>query len=157
MVTVTVDPGDNTGVAIWRNDQIVETVFFNLKGKEKKQSVADRHHIMCRKFLSAVAAIDTIDKFIIEGVSLWGQSTKSQAAALRGDTFRLAYLVGGYVNVIQTIFPSCDVQVVDVREWKGSLPTDALIREVTLFTGNEPTNEHVACAIGIGMHAIGKL
>jgi len=157
MMILTIDPGDNTGLSFWNEQgEIVSTDFFCLKAKQKSLSTPDKIRLLCTMFKAAIED-KHIDCVIIEGVSLWGQSTKSQTAALRGDTFRLAYLVGAYINVLHEYSTMVDVMLVDVREWKGSLPTDVLIREVTNFVGYAPKNEHVACAIGIGMHHLGKL
>ena len=163
MMLLTCDPGDNTALVFWSDmPKPVKYDFFKLKEKEKKLSIAKRHKIMVAHMKGTLQQWRYFypgDKFklIIEGVSLWGGSTKSQTAAMKGDSFRLSYLVGGYITAFQEVFPNGVVEVVDVRTWKGSLPTPVLINEVNRFTGRVPDNEHIACAVGIGMHDKGDL
>jgi hypothetical protein len=50
-----------------------------------------------------------------------------------------------------------DCGIVDVRTWKGSLGTPQLRDIVKHATGKVTENEHVACAVGIGLHHFGIL
>jgi hypothetical protein len=161
---MTIDPGDNTALAVWEEDKVVRTYFTKLTPKQKKLSLAVRQCLIVSQvkhfFTLEAMKIDPSDvpSLIIEGVSLWGNSQKSQAAALRGDSFRLAYIVGGIVEAFVSLFNDPEeVVVIDVRTWKGSLPTPILEKEVERFTGEFPDNEHLACAIGIGMNQLGLL
>jgi len=160
MIRLTCDPGDNTGLALWGESETFQGWdSIHLKGKEKKLPTPERHLIMMDRFHEYLEkqTFEGIDSFIIEGVSLWGNSSKSQASALRGDSFRLAYLVGGYITKIREIFPSVEIKIVDVRSWKGNLPTPILENEVERFIGERAPNEHISCAVGIQMNEIGIL
>ncbi len=166
MITLTMDPGDNTALTIWLDGELVTSFFWRLSARDKKSlSTTQKHAKLCLSFQNVlkeeVKHLHSLSGgemlFIIEGVSLWGSSTKSQASALRGDSFRLAYLVGGYISIFQELFSSSEVEIIDVRKWKGSLPTDILEKEVERFTQETPENEHLACAIGIGMNHFGRL
>lgn len=165
MLQITMDPGDNTSASLWNKGKYNYSDFWKLSMREKKYTVANRHALLISYFesylkrLKKLLSIEELRgiSFVIEGVSLWGNSTKSQASALRGDSFRLAYLVGGYITAFQNAFPNCEVEIVDVRKWKGSLPTPVLEKEVERFIGEKAPNEHTACSIGIGMWKNGAL
>ena len=158
-IWISMDPGDNTGLALWDKDKLVKTYTWKLIGKEKNLSEAERQGLMNERFRDVLRSLPKPSQFIIEGVNLWGQSAKSQAAALRGDTFRLAYLVGSYIETYRRHNKRGKVEIITVQSWKGNLPTDILINETITFCKDSKLipNEHVACAVGIGMAQIGKL
>jgi hypothetical protein len=152
---LSIDPGLNTGLSFWQNDHLLKNQFFSFKGKTKNiperifwLSAALNNHI--------IADLKKIDLVIIEGVSLWGNSTKSQVAARSGATFLLAYLVGAYIQVFQNLKPEMIIELVDVRTWKGNLSEKVMFSEVEQLTGVKPQNEHVACSMGIGLWKIGR-
>lgn len=162
MITLSVDPGDNTAVAVWKDGELQVVHFLYLLEKEKKWPTPIKHEHLVSKFQALLQNIQesTLEladmELVIEGVGLWGGSVKSQTSALRGDLFRLAYLVGGMVSTFNMLEPCGKVTIVDVRKWKGQMPTDVLIKHLTQMTGEAPRNEHCACAIGIGLHHFGK-
>lgn len=164
MNLLTMDPGDNTALVFWSDmKKPVEDFFVHLTPKQKKLSIAERQQLLTDQIEKKMQSLKYFYpgekfKFIVEGVNLWGADTKSNAAAQRGDLFRLAYIVGGMVNTFQKVFGELgEVDIISVQSWKGQLPTPTLIKEVERYTGAEPKNEHVACAIGIGMNYFGKL
>ena len=149
------DPGYNTGWVCWLDGKMVDSGTVRLFGKAKDMTT-DLQHL---KLLGAGFRCEIEEhkpsEVVLEGVSLWGGSSKSQAAALRGDTFWLAYLVGVYIAICHEF--SIQVTVVDVRTWKGSLPLEALQKWVQRQVGTTMSNEHEYCAAGIGLHYFGRM
>lgn len=158
---ISMDPGDNTGIVIWKHGKPVDKKFWKLKAKEKQLPPAEQQAILTKYFLDFLTGFLKGNppqvRFVIEGVSLWGNSAKSQASALRGNSFELAYLVGGYINTFQNVYPEGGVILVDVRTWKGNLPTPVLFDILKNKFKIEPENEHLACAYGIGLWHLGRL
>lgn len=165
MMLFTIDPGDNTAIVFWSDFQKPYSWrIFSLKSKQKKElSTAEKIRKLAAEVKEEFELYNNLfpcDQFklIIEGVGLWGSSAKSNAAALRGDSFRLAYTVGAFIQVFHDVFMERGtVELVSVQNWKGNLPTPVLISEVESYIKKTPENEHVACAIGIGMNHFGKL
>lgn len=161
----TMDPGDNTALVFWGDGtQPRSSYFYALKAKETKLSIAARQQILTSAIEKDLKTLSRLYpyavwkfKFIIEGVDFRGSSAKSQAAAGRGDLSRLAYLVGGMVNVFQSVFPAGEVDIVTAIKWKGNLPDTIVEKEVERYIKEPPLNVHMACAIGIGMNYFGKL
>lgn len=154
--TLTIDPGDNTGWAYWDNslNPVVGSFSYDktLKGKPLQiQNLAAMFETMLtnefyRKGLK-------IEQVVIEEVSIWEKSLTSMASAKRGDLFKLAMVIGAYIDRCGAFY--LPVKLVKPNDWKGQLPDYAVARRVQQITGNEYANPHIYSAVGIGLNEIG--
>lgn len=149
---ISIDPGFNTGVAVW--DKKGELVYTQLIREVKTDELPLRILSMT---MQLEKICDTYDPnlVLIEGVYLFGEATRSKAAARRGDLFKLAYIVGAYIQVASNY--TTYIQVLNANQWKGQLPDQVIKKRVLKFTGLCFGNQHVPDAIGIGMNHMGKL
>ena len=150
---LTVDPGVNTGWAIFNNDpEDVKPVAFGVLRITSIREVALRMKLAYefRRHTCRYA----IDTMIIEGVRSWGSSSTSSAATASGDLFYLAHLIG---NIECAFFSRVkDIRLPSVGEWKGQLPKEVVRKRVERITGISPP-EHACDAVGIGLWHKGKL
>ncbi len=169
-LTIAIDPGWNTGIAFFVDDDYIDCHEFHLTEKNKKSFplVEERLQFLGDKLKEAINNFfkmnDTtreewLDEgntlhFVIEKVCLWGASAKSLSAAMSGHLFNLSYLVGRYTSIVNDSFDS-KVKLVFVQEWKGNLSTELLIPKMQRKSGTKVKNEHIACAMGIGFNYLG--
>lgn len=136
---VTIDPGDHTGVCLWNAGNLREfyTIGDCLKNPEKAFGVLYNRHV------------------IFEEVELWSGSSVSFASASRGDLFKLAYLIGAYVNTVQ--HSGGHAYLVSPRRWKGQLNYKQLRHILDKKFSITVNTDHEASAVGIGLWAKGLL
>ena len=153
---LTVDPGmEGTGWAYWTlRGAIIPEDTGVLKTTVDRKLTIMRMLDLSRKFADVLKRW-TPRVVVLEGVSLWSGSKRSQTAAAGGATFKLATLLGIYMQ-------SCDthgilaVHVIDPRAWTGNLNEEQVVRRVALATG-ESYQQHAADAVGIGLAMTGLL
>ena len=151
---LTVDPGFHTGYAYWKGDKYPVTGSLNLSKGKKVVEPEMKFEDMWGKFEALIKSYNPEICFI-ESVEHWGGSLKSRVASVRGDLATLSYLVGGYGNICkQHGVVWC---LVSAKQWKGQLPNSALVERVKLINGQEYPNEHILCAVGIGLAKMGLL
>jgi hypothetical protein len=88
-----------------------------------------------------------------------GGSVKGIAAS-KGDTLKLAFLVGCYSIALRK--RDIDVHLVIPQRWKGQLPKDVVISRVRRELGDELCQQmnirsHAWDAVGLGLWAIPQL
>lgn len=145
--TLTVDPGLNTGLAYWDGYNQPEWM------KVERTTVSDLDD-MADKFGVVILNHD-IERVTIENVSLWSGSFKSLTAAKTGALFTLARLIGRYELICYD--NGIDVELVDPRKWKGQLTNEALRSWIRDKIDLDIENEHVLCAVGIGLFKMGVI
>lgn len=92
---------------------------------------------------------------ILEMSQMWEGSPVSFSSALKGDLFKLTYLIGGMGEVVRTTTDREPV-LVTARVWKGQLSKDAVKRRLQdAFTHRY--HEHEADAVAMGLSAQGLL
>ena len=150
-ITMTIDPGWNTGIAVWDGDILdeVTTIIEPRCNKALDESVRlqwmwDEFHFISKRIKP--------DECVMEDAETWAGSARSAAAATRGNTFTLAKLIGGYGLM-------CGVKwsVISVREWKGQLTKTATAARVEMALGRKFKTDHETDAVGIGLHLWGTL
>jgi len=95
----------------------------------------------------------------IEFPQYMGGSVKGIAAS-KGDTLKLAFLVGCYSIALRK--RDIDVHLVIPQRWKGQLPKDVVISRVRRELGDELCQQmnirsHAWDAVGLGLWAIPQL
>lgn len=155
---ISVDPGWNTGLAVWTGsdnlpyctDIIVEPTRLKILKLEE-----DRIEWMLKKFEAFVKARSEYVKDVyIEGAELWSSSVRSMAAAQKGDTFGLAYIIGGYMQICYSY--GLHPKVINPTKWKAQLSKDKLIERLKRLYDVE-YKEHTREAVGLGLWVKGVL
>lgn len=122
--------------------------------------------VLCTEFLALLSSFAP-DYVVIEFPALWSASAKSFASAAPkrsepGDLFKLAYLVGGFGEMVRRE-TGLSPTLVEARDWKGQLPKKVVI---TRFRKQFPDWEtvqgkrvgnHEGDAVGMGIAAQGSL
>jgi hypothetical protein len=158
---LTIDPGLNTAIAIWtNNNHLIDTVEFTInKYKHKKDMTIEHKLTLMRLFLSSKIGkyLNYINHVHIESVELWGGSSLSYMAGIRGDLFLLSYLVGIYFEFF--ISKQINTYLVSAHTWKGQLAYNALLIRVTniLKLDENTYSEHAINALGLGLYTQGRL
>jgi hypothetical protein len=130
----TIDPGDNTAVAIWYNGVCM---------------LSRTYHMSLNTPPDLIMPCTSV---VIENVELWGGSSVSYASASSGDLFKLAFETGALIYEQRR--QGNDVYIVSPRKWKGQLDYDQL-RHILYYRFHMQTrNEHEASARGIGLWAL---
>ena len=95
---------------------------------------------------------------VIEYPELWTGSAVSMASASTGKLFKLAYLVGGFGEVIRRLPCTRLPVLVTPPEWKGQLPKEVVIDRINkTIEGLDRIRDHEGDAIGMGVAAQGLL
>ncbi len=169
MYFITVDPGWNTAITLYKHKVPQQLLLIKLMPNEKKERTTEKVRMLGETFESTLFRLhqqystDVFNLQIrIEGVGLWGDNMRSLTAAKRGDLFNLSYLVGAYVKSSYSF--TNDVDLLDVRKWKGQIPNNVLAKRVNLFlfqnnlgTHRLRKNEHIHSAVGMAMSEFGIL
>ncbi|MHA1962465.1 MAG: hypothetical protein ACW99U_19865 [Candidatus Thorarchaeota archaeon] len=143
---LTIDPGNSTGWAYWeklKEDSLRPTLWGVFKGKDWRV-----------RFKLLVSSLPDLESVWIEDQEMWS-SDKSQKAGRSGSLFKLAYRCGWYAC---QCWQSTGIEPQSIKPsvWKGQLSKPALQSRLTEVVGIE-FEDHIADAVGIGMHLIGKL
>jgi len=152
---LSIDPGDTTGWAWWGQDDVIhlppKTGELKLKGRHSYEhdlfSLKCKMHDLLRECQPEV--------MVIEGVELWAGSLRSMTSAKRGNTFKLAYLVGVYACL--GFVQGCQVRIIPARVWKGQMPLPVLEVRVNNVVGATWKSDHITNAVGLGLSVNGLL
>jgi hypothetical protein len=142
--TLTVDTGLTTAWAHWTGTA------FPKVGQCVCSSVLppiERFKFMLARFDAVLASLQP-KKVILEMVELWEGSVKSHMATVRGDTFTLALLIGGYMTKI--VERDISVELLSAREWKGQLTKEATAFRVKMINGMIYMTDHITDAVAMG-------
>lgn len=151
---LTVDPGINTGYAYWKGDLQPITGYFNIVRGEKTKSFEKQCGFMWDRFEAVVKTFKPVNCYI-ESVEQWSGSLKSRTASIKGDLSKLSYLIGGYGHICTK--NNVSWILISAKKWKGQLPNKILANRVEHINGQSYINEHVTCAVGIGLSRMGLL
>lgn len=151
---MTVDPGMNTGIAYWTGDlkPITEYIRFTKKNHVIPEPMQLQE--LWNEF-DVFLEVYKPEKVYIEAVNYWSGSLKSKVSASRGNLSKLAYLVGGYMELAQS--KKITVELIPVTKWKGQLTKEATKLRVKLANGETYRNDHITDAVGIGLSIMGIL
>jgi len=157
-VFMTIDPGDNTGWAIWLDKKLITSGVFKNKFHESDEvRLLQMHHHFYSVLhgFNLLRPYNTIEVVYIEGVSIWAGSLKSITAATSGKLTRLFYLVGVYMTICweQKARP----EVILPQRWKGQMDKLAVKKRVKRAIDMEFKTDHETDAVGMGLHLLGKL
>ena len=145
--TITIDPGRNTGIAVWDGNACPWTYEINTPKKYTGISMLSYLH---SQFYLIISQFVSLKKAIIEGVDFREDSLVSRTAAVRGDLSILSYVVGTYVALLRENNSEMDIRILTAREWKGNLTKEATTTRVRLINGLTYTSDHITDAVAIG-------
>jgi hypothetical protein len=148
---LTIDPGWNTAVAVWKDRKLCDVYYFTAKKKESNKLKYMAH--IFSDVIDKLAFGDYEKKAFIEGVQIYGDIT-SQTSARSGYLTELSYLIGAYNIILQK--HGYDTKILLPRQWKAQLPKEA-VRERVQLEGYILDNSHEYDAVGIGLAVLGKL
>ena len=149
---MTVDTGFSTGWAIWKNTQRPITGQITLP-RQRISKIEDRLAYMFQKFDELLTAYRPTE-IIIEGVELWGNSVKSQTSGVRGDLFKLAYLVGGYISIAER--HGLQYGILNFKDWGGQLSPEAVQLWVKRVLNKSYKTQHITDAVAMGLSYFGQ-
>jgi len=155
---LSVDPGDNTAWAYWRNTFSPEVGQITLN-KNECTGLYSQFQYMWNHF-DLVLTSKKPNMCVIEGVEVYAGSLKSYVASKKTkfqdvpSLFKLAYLIGGYMNI-------CDnhcvkFEIVSYRKWAAQLSETAIKVQVKHIMNKNYSTIHKYCAVGIGLNYLGK-
>ena len=156
---LTLDPGVHaTGWAGW--DELerfggitYEPDYHGASKIPKKIKFEDSCRRQCAWLRGHLAQLKT-RHVVIEFPELWSGSAISHAAGIKGDLFKLTFLVGRYAEVCERTGATCTL--VTPMEWKGQMPKEVIDKRILLAI-NRKFPDHVSDAVGIGLAIQDKL
>ena len=146
---ITIDPGiSGTGWAVWdRNWKLLKhgVIFASsaLSWEPKTMQITDRLYDVCIRH--------NVSEMHIEYPAVFGGAGGAMVAG-KGDIVKLAFFVGHVCAGLQVPF-----HLVEVRQWKGQLPKDVVIRRIKKILPDVKATSHDWDAIGIGLFKKGDL
>lgn len=151
---LTIDPGMNTGLALWNGDDLLAVHQITVKHRNKAedfQELGDQF----REFLSEAGWLDVV---AIEYPGLWAGSAVSMASAASGDLMKLSVMVGVLLGSIyaEELCTGAAILLPSPQDWKGQLPKEGVEMRVRRALGRSWSTTHMNDAVGIGLHILGK-
>lgn len=147
MQTLTVDPGMNTGWALWGDSNLLKYGQFMQKHLALEEDLKN----LFNNFKNLIQETKP-HRVYLEYPGVWQNSYVSMAAVNSGDLLKLAAIVGGYASL-----SNCSVHFISPNTWKGQLSKDAVKFRVNRSTGISEKSSHINDAIGIGLFIFKKL
>jgi len=151
-VLLTIDPGYSTGWALWRNSRSPVTGQITLP-RGRFHSLEEKLNYMWVEF-ELLLTKKKPTQVLIEGVELWSSSVKSHTSGVRGDLFKLSYLVGGYANIANNY--GAAFGLINFKEWGAQLTPEAVRSWVKRVIGKEYKSQHITDAVAMGLSFLGK-
>lgn len=158
---ITIDPGsESTGVAVWTDGIDHPSETFLLTPESRQPDVFIRTHglvVQLNQILNDLATRGRIDLVVCEFPEVF-MSAGSVAAAQSGSLLKLAYVCGAYGTL--TALNGIKFQPVPVREWKGNLSKNQVIRRIRRTLGNAICASYKNDewdAVGIGLWYRGRM
>jgi len=144
--TITIDPGRNTGIAIWYGNKYPE--IFEISTPKKYTSTSMLPYLQ-EAFIDIIRG-HKIEKAIIEGVDYRENSLLSKMSSSQGYLSVLSYVVGIYHSILSANLVK-DIKILIAQEWKGNLTKEATAERVRLINGLTYSSSHVTDAVAIGL------
>ena len=152
VVHVFVDPGKNTGLAVFSSKGRLLAKHIIKTDKTEFEAVCamrDNFDIMMNEIKSQYI----VKSVTIESVALWSGSEKSVIATSTGKNFLLAYIIGSYVSICLDFMHQKTIHLITPQKWKGNMSKEICRRRLEDALGVEhvPKNEHVRDAVAMGL------
>jgi len=173
--TITIDPGLHTGVAIWQGDAHPRVFEISLPTQHVCESKERRVVLMADKLHSIVTKYP-VEHAFIESVGLWWgkehyynhfklgkcllvplkfEYSGSVVAARKGHTFFVAYIIGAYLYVLESL--GINTILVSPQRWKGNRSKKYIANLIYNVNKCRYSSDHISDAVGIGFAATNQL
>lgn len=152
MIIATIDPGINTGIALWEDHVKLPVCKFIAV----KSGIGEINQLesLCKGFYTIVLGCSARE-CVIESDEFWKGSLKSETSATRGNLSLLSHIVGAYFGVCSILHVKCSF--IKAREWKGQMSKEIVARRVEMALGIRYSSSHITDAVGIGLALKGLL
>jgi Holliday junction resolvasome RuvABC endonuclease subunit len=153
MKILSIDPGVDTGYALWtRNGRS----WAFIKAGEWKGS--RKNHWEAKLDYCVRSFIDTIRNEEIAFVVIEQPFQAFNAANESQSIVKLCILAGAYLGALAAINTVCAYKLVQVQEWKGQLPKEICHRRIRKLLPrlDKKYSHNTMDAIGIGLHLLGE-
>lgn len=142
---ITIDPGLNTGIAIWKGDDLPITDEIICPSKIKLWK--DRLQYMWNRFDYRLHQHD-VNMVYIEDTSYYEGNETSRQALKRGDLFHLNGLSHGYAALCSNY--GSDFDIIPSFQWKGQMSKLATAERIFQINGQRYSSDHITDAVGLG-------
>lgn len=155
---LTVDTGENTGLALWEGTKYPDVSFFKVKNpklnhESKLIDLWEKFDSYICRVISEDMNCKTIKLCILEIPELWGDSSISLTAAKRGNLFYLSGIAHGYACVCNQY--NINFRLIEAKRWKGQLSKVATKEWVYRINHTKYKNDHITDAVAMGFSYIG--
>lgn len=146
---ISIDPGQNIGLACWESRSVVYTHCFQSNSHTNWLERSNSVHEKLREFLKFKQYYGHI---YCEQPKFW-QSYLGLSAARHDSFAKLCFSYGRIMQIAhQYAFKFHEVPIAD---WKGQLPKSLVKQRVENYFSQE-FPDHVTDAVGIGLYILGK-
>lgn len=157
---MTVDVGLNTGYCFYtrpnplNNNENVSIQKNTIRYRGKDKSIESKLIYMREQFSKVIALVNRfqVGLIVLEGVSYWGNSLKSEVSAKTGGLSILSYLVGEYFSLCCKT--NAETFIILAQDWKGQMDDDmvrARVEKKTGFDFPKKNQQHEIDAIGMAL------
>ena len=143
--TITVDPGLNTGIAIWRETDTPEVKEIICPARIKIWT-ARLNYMWC--MFKKIIENKSLLCCYIEGTAYYEENEVSRQALKRGDLFHLIGVSYGYAALCSAY--GIDFEFILPSQWKGQMSKQATADRVFQLNGRRYSSDHITDAVGIG-------
>lgn len=154
-IFVTIDPGlGGTGICLWHEDTLEPTMTAIIKVPDSYGDWLVRSNIMSSNLGEILKMQPLIQQVYIE-YPLLMQTASGMASAIRGDVFKLMFLVGCFAQQVWNY--NHEFVPLPVNDWKGQLPKEVVAKRVCqiLRCESDRYGDHVMDAVGMGLYLKG--
>ena len=157
---ITVDTGLNTSMALWtKYKRTYELTHVNaIKTPDKIKGEQARINYITDQFAYCIFCWDKWHDMpeycVLEGVSFWGNSLKSEVAAKTGSLSLLSYVVGAIMNECKHKHLPCETLL--FQEWGGQMKPEMVKERVERLTHKTYASQHTYDAVGMGLSLQGR-
>jgi hypothetical protein len=158
------DPGLSWGLAVFKDNELVDSVFHNEKAQGSWETAADRSMRYFRGVVKRFVGSTTRgDGWSVIEMPTFMESYGGHTTARSGALVKLALVCG---MQYQTLTDMVGVsKFVPVGTWKGQLPKDVVAQRLVKLLDRDKCKVQMSIleqpshdwdAVGIGMHALGR-
>ena len=157
---LTIDSGINTSIAHWMRNKKNNNKYdlydvYEIKPHAKTKDPINKITTIIHEFNGIIKALQSeIDLIVIEGVSFWSGSLKSEVSAKTGSLALLSYIVGALIGVGVDNF--IRTKIILFQNWGGQLQPHMINQRVKRNLGSIRKSQHSNDAIGMGLSLLGR-
>jgi len=158
---LTIDPGRGLGYAFWpslrrsMDKPLIQPTAYGCINMPVEGLWELRAKALFWEFVNLASDFEP-KHVIVENQALWGGSTKSFTAGVKGSLFKLSHVTG--LILAAAFILEADAHLVQPMIWKGTLPNRLVKQRVLKAMGKQfDAVEHTFDALGLGFSIQGVL